>query len=167
MSIITHKLFKPLISTGLVLGVAVLIAGPALAADPASVNWSSVPTTKIKLFWPGQSTYQWLRSPEHKRADMQTKDGQACVACHKGEEEEMGNKLVVENDLEPMPVEGKSGLIDLKFQVAYDNDDAYFRFQWKTDNPYPGYAHPYYRFNGKEWKAFGYPKLDEVVQDGD
>ena len=56
--------------TALILGLAALIAGPALADDPASVDWSKVPTQNIKLFWPGQSTYQWLRSPAHKRADM-------------------------------------------------------------------------------------------------
>ena len=154
--------------TALLIGVAALIAGPAFAGDPSAVDWSKVPTTDIKLFWPGQSTYQWLRSPAHKRADRQTKEGQACVACHQGEEEEMGNKLVTgDHELEPMPVEGKNGLINLKFQVAYDSDDAYFRFQWKTLNDYAGTAHPYLRYDGKEWHAYGYPKLDAVVQDGD
>ena len=151
----------------LLLGVVALAAGPAFAGDPGAVDWSGVPTTSIKLFWPGQSTYQWLRSPAHKRANLQTKEGQACVACHLGEEEEMGNKLVADHDLEPMPIEGKNGVIDLKFQVAYDDHDAYFRFQWKTLNNYAGTAHPYLRYNGKEWKALGYPKLDAVVQDGD
>ncbi|MBT4933517.1 MAG: hypothetical protein HOJ87_10875 [Rhodospirillaceae bacterium] len=153
--------------TVLAIGIAAFLTGPAFAGDPAAVDWSNVPTQDIKLFWPGQSTYQWLRSPAHKRADLQTKEGQACVACHKGEEDEIGNKLVGGHDLEPMPVEGKNGVIDLKFQVAYDKQDAYFRFQWKTLNDYAGTAHPYYRFNGKEWKAYGYPKLDEVVQDGE
>ncbi len=148
-------------------GALALAAGPAFAGNPSAVDWSKVPTTSIKLFWPGQSTYQWLRSPAHKRANLQTEEGQACVACHQGEEEEMGNKLVGGHDLEPMPVEGKNGLIDLKFQVAYDKEDAYFRFQWKTLNNYAGTAHPYLRYDGKKWKALGYPKLDEVVQDGD
>ena len=152
----------------LLVGAAALVTGPVFAGDPAAVDWSKVPTKSIKLFWPGQSTYQWLRSPEHKRAHMQTKEGQACVACHLNEEEEMGNKLVSgDHDLEPMPVEGKNGVVDLKFQVAYDDSDAYFRFQWKTHNNYAGTAHPYLRYTGKEWKAFGYPKLDAVVQDGD
>ena len=33
-------------------------------------------------------------------------------------------------------------------------------------NPYPGTEHQYLRFDGKEWKVYGYPKLDKVVQDG-
>jgi len=40
------------------------------------------------------------------------------------------------------------------------------RFQWKTQQPYPGNEHQYLRYDGKEWKVYGYPKLDKVVQDG-
>jgi hypothetical protein len=149
------------------MGLAVFAAGPALAADPASIDWSKVPAKSVTLFYPGQSTYQWLRSPEHKRANAQVAEGQACVACHKGEEETLGNTLVVENRLEPTPVEGKNGSVNLGVQVAYDKDNAYFRFQWKTLNPFPGNAHPYLRFDGKEWKVYGHPKLDEVVQSGE
>ncbi len=155
--------------TALVIGIAALVSGggPAFAVNPTSIDWSQVPTTDLTLFYPGQSTYQWLRSPEHKRADLQTIEGQACVACHKDEERELGELLVKEGRLEPMPVEGKNGVIDLGFQTAYDTENVYFRFQWKTLNDYAGTAHPYYRYNGKEWKAFGYPKLDAVVQDGE
>jgi hypothetical protein len=94
------------------------------------------------------------------------KTGAACVTCHKGAEEKMGNKLVKANKLEPMPVEGKNGVVPLSLQVAYDKENAYFRAQWKTRNPYPGEAHPFLRFDGKEWKQYGYPKLDAVVQQG-
>lgn len=153
--------------TALFLALTALISGPAMAGDPEAVDWSSVPTTTVKLFYPGQSTYQWLRTKAHKRANLQVIEGQACVACHKDEEEELGNSMVAGGRLEPMPVEGKNGSIDLQFQVAYDNEDAYFRFQWPTLNDYPGWAHPYLRFDGKEWHQYGYPKLDAVVQDGE
>jgi hypothetical protein len=36
----------------------------------------------------------------------------------------------------------------------------------KTQLPDPGTEHQYLRFDGKEWKVYGYPKLDKVVQDG-
>ena len=150
----------------LVLGIATLFAGPALAADPATLNWSSVPAKTVTLFYPGQSTYQWLRSPDHPGAQMITGGG-ACLTCHKDTEEKLGNKLVKAHKLEPTPVDGKNGVIPLSFQVAYDNENAYFRFQWKTRNPYAGDAHPFVRFDGKEWKPYGYPKLDAVVQKGE
>jgi hypothetical protein len=50
-----------------VFGIAVTMGGDNALAGMADVDWASVPPKTIKLFWPGQSTYQWLRSPEHKR----------------------------------------------------------------------------------------------------
>jgi len=151
----------------LLIGVVAFTSAQALAGDPAAVDWSKIPTNTVKLFWPGQSTYQWLRSPEHKQGARKTQKGNACTDCHEEEEQGLGDNMVGESDLEPMPVEGKNSTVDLTYQVAYDAEDAYFRFQWKTLNNYAGTAHPYLRYNGKEWKALGYPKLDEVVQNGE
>lgn len=146
-------------------GVAALFPAHVLGGDPATVDWNSVPTQTLTLFWPGQSSFQWLRGPDHPGAKM-VGTGIACVTCHKGTEEKLGDKLVKANKLEPMPVKGKNGVIKLSLQVAYDDQDAYFRAQWKTLNDYPGEAHPFLRFDGKEWKQYGYPKLDAVVQEG-
>lgn len=149
------------------LGAIALASQAALAAEPAKINWSSVPAVDVHLFYPGQSSYQWIRSKDHKGA-KETIRGDACVSCHDSdtEEKDMGEKLVGANPLEPAPVKGKPGYKPLKVQAAYDAKNAYFRFQWPTANPYPGNEHQYYRFDGKEWKVYGYPKLDKVVQEG-
>jgi len=148
------------------IGIAILFAETSLAADPATVNWNSVPTKTVTLFYPAQSTYQWLRSSAHLGAAIVTGGG-ACLTCHNGAEEKLGNKLVTANPLEPTPVAGKNGVIQLNLQIAYDNENAYLRAQWKTRNPYPGEAHPFVRYDGKEWKPYGFPKLDAVVQKGE
>ena len=132
--------------------IAVLFSGSALAADPAAVDWSRVPARTLTLFYPAQSTYQWLRSPSHPGAAMVAQE-RACVTCHNGQEERLGNKLVKAGPLEPSAVEGKNGVLKLSVQVAYDRENAYFRFQWRTNRGVPGDAYPYYRFDGSEWKA--------------
>jgi hypothetical protein len=143
-------------------------AQTALAADPARINWSSVPATQVGLFYPGQSSYQWVRSDAHKGAAKSVMKGDSCTSCHdeKDAEQDMGSKLVKAGPLEPIPVKGKPGYVDLKVQAAYDDKSAFLRFQWKSANPYPGTEHQYLRFDGKEWKVYGYPKLDKVVQEG-
>jgi len=146
------------------IGIATLYAGPALAADPAAINWGGVPAKTVTLFYPAQSTYQWLRSADHPGAQVVSGEG-ACLTCHKDQEEKLGNKLVKANKLEPTPVEGKNGVVQLSFQVAYDN--AYFRAQWKTNGQYPGEAYPMLRFDGKEWKPFGGPRLNKAVRSGE
>lgn len=151
----------------LILAIAALGAGYALAADPAKIDWAKVPASNLTLFYPGQSTYEWLRSPAHPGMAM-VKSGKACVMCHSdpGVEKAKGEKIVVGGPLEPTPVKGKNGSVDLKVQAAYDDKNAYLHFQWKTQQPFPGTEHQYLRFDGKEWKVYGYPKLDKVVQDG-
>lgn len=145
---------------------AMIGTSPASAADPATINWASVPSKTLTLFYPAQSTYQWLRSPAHAGAGM-VNSGGACATCHNGQEEKLGNKLVKTNPLEPAAPEGKSGTLPLAVQIAYDNEFAYFRFQWKTKNPYPGEAYPMYGYDGKEWKLTGGPRLDAKVRKGD
>lgn len=155
--------------TALLMSLAVLGIGAAQAADPAKINWGKVPAVTVPLFFPGQSSYEWLRSEEHKGAVKEVKRGDSCTSCHDEEdaEKDIGEKLVKGGRLEPRPVKGKSGYKALKVQAAYDAKNAYLRFQWQTDNAYPGVEHQYLRFDGKEWKVFGYPKLDKPVQDGE
>ena len=150
------------------LSLALLSIGTASAADPAKIDWSKISTQKVALFYPGQSSYEWLRSDAHKGASKEVKRGDACVFCHdeKDAEKEIGEKLVKGGALEPMPVTGKNGYVDLGVQAAYDTKNLYLRFQWKTNNAYPGTEHQYLRYDGKEWKVWGFPKLDKVVQEG-
>ncbi len=152
--------------TAMVLAVAAFAAAPAMAADPAKIDWSKVPVANVTLFYPAQSTYQWLRSSDPPGATP-VSAGEACVTCHKGQETQKGNALVKANRLEPTPIDGKNGSIPLAFQVAYDNDNAYFRFQWKTRNAHPGEAYPALRFDGKEWKPYGNQRLAAAVRKGE
>ena len=154
------------------IGAFAFIAAPAMAADPATIEWSAVPATSVTLFYPGQSSYEWLRNDHMKKGKEESKGAKAvqqggtCIKCHDGDERIMGESIVKGGALEPTPVKGKNGSIELSVQAAYDARNAYFRFQWKTLNPYPGSEHQYLRFDGKEWKVYGFPKLDQVVREG-
>jgi len=137
---------------------------PAMAAPPS--DWSAVPAKTVTLFYPGQSAYDWLLSSEHKRANSKVKAGDACTKCHEGEEKDLGDTLVTANRLEPTPIEGKNGTIDLSVQAAYDAENAYFRFQWKTHMNRPGQMHDYMRFDGAKWVFMGGPRSSDKVRSG-
>ncbi|HET7731498.1 MAG TPA: ethylbenzene dehydrogenase-related protein [Usitatibacter sp.] len=145
--------------------LSLFAAAPALAADPATIDWKAIPSQTITLFYPGQSSHEWIQSAAHKGSGA-VKAGSPCTACHTGKEKKMGDSIVKGGPLEPTPVKGKNGWVDVGLQVAYDDRNAYFRVQWKTLNPYGGTEHQYLRYDGKEWKVYGYPKLDKVVQEG-
>ena len=150
--------------------VSILVLGAlactsALGADPATIDWSRIPATTVPLFFPGQSSHEWVRSDAHAGA-RSVRTGAPCLSCHEGAEKKLGEKIVKGGALEPTPVAGKVGVIALGVQAAYDAKNAYLRFQWKTQNPYGGTEHQYLRHDGREWKVWGYPKLDAVVRDG-
>jgi hypothetical protein len=157
------------VKTKAVVAAAAFIAvagGQTSAASLENIDWSRIPVKTVTLFYPGQSTFQWLRSSAHPGAAPLRSGSMACTACHTGQEEKLGNSLVKGGKLEPVPPVGKEGVKQLNVQVAYDNENAYFRFQWRTKNAYPGDAYPMYRFDGKEWKLFGGPRLTKKIAGG-
>ncbi len=162
--LMTRSYWRFLIAGAAIASMAGL-ALPAMAAPPS--DWSAVPTRTVKLFYPGQSSYDWLLSSEHKRADKKVAEGDACTKCHEDEETDLGNTLVSGERLEPAPIEGKNGTIDLATQVAYDAENAYFRFQWKTHMDRPGQMHDYIRFDGEKWVFMGGPRSSEKVRSGE
>jgi hypothetical protein len=153
--------------------LSVIAAGCAtMTNDLGGVNWDKVPVSKVALFYPGQSSYQWLRSEAHKGANKETVRGDACTSCHDDETEEatQGAKILSgKHPLEPHAdkLKGKSGHIDMTVQAAYDDKNAYLRFQYQNNNKtHPGNDYPAYRFDGKEWKSYGGMRLNKSVLEG-
>ena len=150
---------------GGVMALALGIAMPATAADVESVDWSKVKARKVRMFYPGQSSYEWLRDPEHKKADQQIKDGEACLECHKGEQKSLGEILVEENRLEDNPIADKVSYLRMGVQAAFDSTYLYMRFQWKTAADKPGDMGNFLRFDGSEWQWYGNHRQHEAVID--
>jgi hypothetical protein len=147
------------------LGMIVPQATPLFAADVESIDWSQIPVSKPRLFYPGQSSYQWLRTSEHKKATEETKAGEACLRCHEGEQKSLGEILVVENRLEPDPIEDKSGYLRLSVQAAHDDQYLFLRFAWKSNSEGPGNVGNLMRFDGSEWTWWGNHRQHEAVLD--
>jgi hypothetical protein len=152
------------IASGTAIACLALGASAALGAEP---DWSNVPAKTLTLFYPGQSSYDWVRSPEHRRADTKVIEGDSCVSCHEGEEAEMGELIVGGEKLEPTPIEGKTGSIEIEAQVAYDADNLYMRFKWPTQLDRPGRYHAYKRFDGEKWGSYGSHRVSSDVMSGE
>jgi len=152
--------------TAIALAITAMAAGPSFAADPASIDWSGIPVKKVKLFYPGQASYEWLQTPEHKKGDRAIAQGRSCTSCHDDDEADLGNRIAKGTSNEATPIAGKKGTLDLAVQAAHDDKFLYLRFQWATQNKAPGDAYPQLRFDGKEWKKYGAPRLDKPVREG-
>ena len=150
-----------------VASVTLAHASFSFAADPQTIDWPKIPSKSITLFYPGQSTYEWLLAADHKKGDKQVAQGKACLSCHEGDEKDLGNKLVKGGGIEPAPIAGKNGTIDVAVQAAHDAEFVYFRFQWKTNANREGRMHDYVRYDGKAWKWYGHDRNDKAVRAGE
>jgi hypothetical protein len=157
---------RSIISSAAIICFATSSLSSALAADPRSIDWSKVPENSVTLFYPGQSTYDWLVGADHPGAKMVVQ-GQACRSCHQGSEKNRGDKIVKGGSLEPTPIPGKNGAVAVAVQAAHDAEYVYFRFRWATNFKREGRMHDYMRFDGKGWKWYGGDRNEKDVRSGE
>lgn len=111
-----------------------------LAAD---VDWSKVPVKQVKVFYPGQASWDFLRGQDHGTGAAPVKTySKACADCHVGESGEYdinADKIITgelmrsksKEPLEPQGMTGAPGFKDVSMQTAYDANNLYLRFQWE------------------------------------
>jgi len=125
----------------LLLLITLALSMPLVAAD---VNWGSVQSQKVKLFYPGVASWEFVNSNNHGVGRVPvSKRKKACPECHIDKEGNLDVKAaeIVNGSLsmkaskkvfEPNPVEGKPGFLDADPQAAYDNENIYLRLQWSS-----------------------------------
>lgn len=146
--------------------IACLATGAAMAAGAGRPDWSGIPSTEITPFYPGQASYQWLQSAAHKNGAAAVRRGKPCIECHVDEEADIGNGIVGGETLEPSPIAGKPGTLQLRVQAAYDKEYFYLRARWPTHLKEAGAFHNYRVFKGGSWVTYGSNRTDKAVQAG-
>jgi cytochrome c-type protein NapC len=133
-------------------------APAAVGATASGFDWSGVPETEVVLFYPGQSSMEWvlngrdlvlfypgqssmewvLNGRDHSGV-RPLKAGDRCYDCHDGEEADIGELIVLVSGekLEPNPIPGKRGSIAVNIQAAHDSEYLYMRFQWEDTEHAP------------------------------
>ncbi len=80
----------------------------------SSIDWSGIEGTTITLFYPGQSSLEWvLKGSDHGGKRAFTK-GDRCFECHEDEESDIGELIISGEKLEPTPIPGKRAFIPVK-----------------------------------------------------
>ena len=115
-------------------------------------DWSKIPAATIAVFYPGQASWQFLTSASHP-GNKEVLAGTTCQTCHQGQEKALGEKLVKAGRMEPDPVIGKRGSVDVSVRAAFDDQYLYLRFEWRA--PRPGASHLLWRFDGTRWVEWG------------
>ncbi len=107
-------------------------AAPAGGGPASPIDWSGVEAKTVTLFYPGQASFEWVQTGKDHGGARAFKTGDRCSFCHAKELKDMGAKIVSGEKVEPTPIPGKRGHIDVSTQAAHDGENLYFRFTWKN-----------------------------------
>lgn len=149
-----------------VTGLALAASGGAIAADATKLKWDGVPKTEITLFYPGQTTQEWMVSAAHKAGATGVNEGKHCIACHEGEEADLGKNVLAKKALEPNPLPGKPGSIKLTLQAAYDKEYLYLKASWPTQAKEAGVFHDYKGYKNGKWDTYAVGRTYKAVREG-
>lgn len=110
----------------------------AASASSINVNWSKANSREITIFYPGQTSIEWIQNGrDHGGARPFTKGGDRCVTCHDKETAAMGEKIVSGEKAEETPIAGKRGFIPVTVDTTYDAENLYMRFSWADGEHVP------------------------------
>lgn len=117
------------------LGAACAVIGALAGAPVHAIDWNAVPEREVTLLYPGQGSWEWVLTQDDHSGAKKFREGKNCFACHKGEEKDMGAKMVAGKKIEPAPIPGKPGHLALKVKTAHDDERLYFRVEWPAGKP--------------------------------
>jgi cytochrome c-type protein NapC len=110
-------------------------AAPAAGSVDSGIDWGKASSTEIGIFYPGQSSMEWVLNGRDHGGARPLNAGDRCFDCHAEEIPDIGQKIVSGTKLEPQPIAGKRGSIPVTVQATHDNDYLYMRFLW-DDTPH-------------------------------
>ncbi|MEE9552023.1 MAG: ethylbenzene dehydrogenase-related protein, partial [Gammaproteobacteria bacterium] len=133
--------FGYLISHFLLLLTLIFIC--TLNVNAGDVDWGTVETKTIKVFYPGVASWEFMKDKDHGTGAPPVKTmKKACVDCHVGKsgEYDINADKIISGELkktksgepfEPEPITGAKGFKEVALQAAYDAENIYLRLQWK------------------------------------
>ena len=105
---------------------------PVVRKGWISVDWGKAGTREMTLFYPGQTSMEWvLNGRDHGGSRAFLKSGDTCASCHDKETAAMGEKMVTGEKAEETPIPGKRGNIPLEIKATYDDENLYLRLSWE------------------------------------
>ncbi|MCP4126080.1 MAG: cytochrome C552 [Gammaproteobacteria bacterium] len=113
-------------------GSATDAAASSSGSGGLGVNWDKVPEREVTIFYPGQTSIEWvLTGKDHGGARPFVKGGDRCTTCHDKETADMGIKMVTGQKAETTPLPDKRASIPVTVQASHDSENLFLRFQWE------------------------------------
>ena len=111
------KAVTPLVASAVPASAAAAPGVSQAAATVSGLDWSKAPERTITLFYPGQSSMEWIFKGSEHGGKRPFQQGDRCTECHDKEAAAMGERMVTGEKLEPNPIPGKRGSIPVNVQA--------------------------------------------------
>lgn len=115
------------LSCALALGLG-LAHNATLAAQP---DWDKVSSTKLFVFHPGATPWEWIDAKGSHGGSRGLARGEACIGCHLEANELNLDMTRLATELEPAGAP-KTMMYPVNVQAAYDSDNLYMRLTFKA-----------------------------------
>ncbi len=96
-----------------------------------AIDWDKVPGKQISLFYPGQSSWEWLLTGNDHSGAKNIRKGKTCIECHQDEEQEMGSKLLTASQSQLPLLANKPVSIQATVKLSYNSENFYAQVSWK------------------------------------
>ena len=138
-----REIKAPITSITFLFILSILAVFCASNVKAAEIDWGQVEAKTIKTFYPGVSSWAFMKGKDHGTGGPPVKTyKKACADCHVGKtgEYDIDADKIITGELkkvksgepfEPEPLAGAKGFTDVLLQVAYDAENIYLRLQWQ------------------------------------
>lgn len=117
-----------LLSCALALGLLGLAQAPAFGAPP---DWEKVAKTKIFVFHPGVTPWEWVDAKGSHGGSRGLARGEACIGCHMEGDDLNLDMARLASELEPAGAPNTM-IYPVSLQSAYDAENLYLRLSFKA-----------------------------------
>jgi cytochrome c-type protein NapC len=114
-------------------GIAGLLVFAVYVPVSLAVDWGGISGKDIDLFYPGQASWEWALTQNSHAAAAMVRQGRACRACHSGQEQMIGNKIISGGNLEPQPLTSIPGSIKINVKAALEEENLYIQISWPAN----------------------------------
>ena len=110
--------------------IAVAAATLPSVGNAGEIDWGKVKGLDITVFYPGQSSWEWILTQSDHEGAKDLRKGKKCWDCHEAEEMDIGAKIASGKKLEPNPIAGKRPAFNVNVKAANDGQNLYVRLAW-------------------------------------
>ena len=90
-----------------------------------AVDWDKIPGKEVKVFYPGQQSWEWVLTQGEHKGEKKFREGKNCKGCHAGEEADIGGTQLSSKTNGSDVIAGRPAALNVTVKFARESDNLY------------------------------------------